>query len=166
MLHPQLSKGSWSGTLAGGIVWAQSNENLGPGHATRHHGHSYPYAVKTYIEHGVLELSSQLTRSILNNQGQTARAGGAAIHRATGGGLKDLCKIKKRHVSGIVSCWVRIVWMKVVWCMAGCSCMTEYLRLKTNERVRIINGFYFFNLATMLHICRSNCSDAASLTIE
>jgi hypothetical protein len=43
--------------------------------------------------------------------------------------------------------------------------MTDYLRLKTNERVRIINGFYFFNLATMLHLCRSKYSDAAALTI-
>lgn len=50
--------------------------------------------------------------------------------------------------------------------MAGYTCMTEYLHLKTNERVRIINGFYFFNLATMLHLCQSKCSDAASLTVE
>jgi hypothetical protein len=115
MLYPQLSKGTWSGTPAGGIVWVQSIENLGPGHATRRHGHSYPYAVKMCIEYGILEPRSRLTRSILNNWDQIARAGGAAIHRATVGGLKDPRNVKKRHASGIVSCWVRIVWMKVVW---------------------------------------------------
>jgi hypothetical protein len=26
--------------------------------------------------------------------------------------------------------------------------------------------FYFFNLATMLHLCQSKCSNAASLTSE
>lgn len=109
MLCLQLSKGSWSGILAGGIVWAQSNENLGPGHAMRHHGHSYPYAVKMCTEHGDLEPNSQLTRSILNNWDQTARGGGAAIHRATGGGSQDPRRVMKRYASGIVSCWVQIV---------------------------------------------------------
>lgn len=132
-------------------MWAQSNENLGLGHAMRHHGHSYHYSVKMCIEHGDLELGSQLTRSILSNWGQTARAGGVAIHRATGGGSQDPHRVMKTYASGIVSCWVRTtVWMEVVWWMAGYTCMTEYVHLKTNERVRMINGFYFFNLATML----------------
>jgi hypothetical protein len=107
MLHPQLSKGLRGETLAGVIVLAQSNENLGPGHATRHHGHSYRYAVKLCIEHGDLELGAQLTLSILNNRDQTARAGGAAINRAIGGGSQNPRKVTKRHASDIVSCWVR-----------------------------------------------------------